>query len=83
MVRDFTTEPEYEEKLDWVRSFVTERVEPLDLIYGGREFHPLDDEVLRDYQPSPGIWPTAHLPAKRQEARAKIAAGVEHLVGNA
>ena len=31
-------------------------------------------EVLKDYQPSPGLWPTAHLPAKREEARRKLAA---------
>jgi len=39
-------------------------------------------EVLKDYQPSPGIWPTAHLPAKREEARQKLAAHIEHIVGN-
>jgi hypothetical protein len=31
-------------------------------------------EVLKGYQPSPGLWPTAHLPAKREEARQKLAA---------
>jgi acyl-CoA dehydrogenase len=39
-------------------------------------------EVLKDYQPSPGLWPTAHLPAKREEAKQKLAAHIEHLVGN-
>jgi acyl-CoA dehydrogenase len=39
-------------------------------------------EVLKDYQPSPGLWPTAHLPAKREEARQKLAAHIEHVVGN-
>ena len=39
-------------------------------------------EVLKDYQPSPGLWPTAHLPAKREEAQRKLAAHIEHLVGN-
>ena len=39
-------------------------------------------EVLKDYQPSPGLWPTAHVPAKREEARRKLAAHIEHVVGN-
>jgi hypothetical protein len=33
MAWDFSTEPEFQEKLDWAREFVTERVEPLDLLY--------------------------------------------------
>ena len=39
-------------------------------------------EVLKGYQPSPGLWPTAHLPAKREEARQKLARHLEHVVGN-
>src|SRR5271165_2434737 len=39
-------------------------------------------EVLKDYQPAPGLWPTAHLPAQREEARRKLAAHIEHVVGN-
>ena len=40
-------------------------------------------QVLKDYKPAPGLWPTAHLPAQR-EARPQEAGGVdlEHLVGN-
>ena len=45
MAWDFSTEPEFQEKLDWAREFVTERVEPLDLLYPHRQFHPLDDEL--------------------------------------
>src|SRR5262252_8702255 len=29
--------------------------------------------VLKDYQPHPGLWPTEYLPAKREEARKKYA----------
>jgi acyl-CoA dehydrogenase len=39
-------------------------------------------EVLKGYEPSQGLWPTAHLPAKRAEAREKLAAMLEHVVGN-
>ena len=28
-------------------------------------------EVLKDYEPAPGLWPTAHLPAQREAARAE------------
>ncbi len=45
MAWDFSTEPEFQEKLDWAREFVAERVEPLDLLYPHRQFHPLDDEL--------------------------------------
>ncbi|MCU1456455.1 MAG: acyl-CoA dehydrogenase, partial [Actinomycetia bacterium] len=33
MAWDFSTDPEYQEKLDWVREFVKEEVEPLDLAF--------------------------------------------------
>ncbi len=45
MAWDFSTEPEFQAKLDWAREFVAERVEPLDLLYPHRQFHPLDDEL--------------------------------------
>jgi acyl-CoA dehydrogenase len=40
-------------------------------------------EVLKDYKPADGLWPSEHLPAKREEARAKLAAHLEHVIGNA
>src|ERR1700704_4330280 len=42
MTWDFETEPEFQEKLDWVDGFVREEVEPLDLVWRGLEFTPLD-----------------------------------------
>ena len=45
MAWDFETEPEFEAKLEWIRQFVAENIEPLDLIYPGTGFHPLDDET--------------------------------------
>ncbi len=32
---DFSTEPEFQEKLDWVKTFLREEVEPLDLLFPG------------------------------------------------
>jgi acyl-CoA dehydrogenase len=39
-------------------------------------------QVLRDHQPSPGLWPTQHLPTRREAALAKYAEQLEHEVGN-
>jgi len=61
MAWDFSTEPEFEAKLEWMRAFVVEEVfplEPLDLTY---------DEVLEVVRPlqrqvkDKGLW-AAHLP---------------------
>ncbi len=51
MAWDFTTEPEFQEKLDWMDEFVREEVEPLDLVWGGRAFHPLDDTLRKVVDP--------------------------------
>lgn len=63
---DFETEPEFQEQLDWVDAFVKEEVEPLDLVWGGLEFTPLDDNRRRAIDPlkqqvrDRGLW-AAHL----------------------
>jgi acyl-CoA dehydrogenase len=44
MAWDFSTEPEFEKKLDWVREFVREEVQPLEVVFPGCEFLPLNDE---------------------------------------
>jgi acyl-CoA dehydrogenase len=54
MAWDFSTEPEFQEKLDWITQFVREEVEPLDLAFPGHlvydKTHPLHDEVVRPLQ---------------------------------
>ena len=35
MAWDFSTEPEFQEKLDWVEKFCKEEIEPLDLVFPG------------------------------------------------
>ncbi len=42
---DFTTEPEFQEKLDWADQFVRENVEPLDLLYPKLIFDPLEEPL--------------------------------------
>ena len=39
-------------------------------------------EVLKGYKPVDGLWPSEWLPAKREEARKKIANMLEHTIGN-
>ena len=72
---DFTTEPEFQEKLDWMETFVREEVWPLEVIETDldgfkRLVKPLQDEVK-----ARGLWAT-HLPpstAVRATARSSSA----------
>jgi acyl-CoA dehydrogenase len=54
MAWDFSTEPEFQEKLDWIRDFVEEDIEPLDLAFGSHvvydKSHPVHREVIRPLQ---------------------------------
>ncbi|CAJ1581323.1 acyl-CoA dehydrogenase family protein [[Mycobacterium] wendilense] len=51
MAWDFSTEPEFEEKLAWIRDFVREEVEPLEVLFPGCEFLPLDEDRRRIVDP--------------------------------
>src|ERR1700754_5272570 len=48
---DFSTEPEFEKKLDWIREFVRGEVDPLEVLFPGCEFLPLNDERRRIVDP--------------------------------
>jgi acyl-CoA dehydrogenase len=54
MAWDFSTEPEFQEKLDWIEAFVREEVEPLDLAFSSHtvydKSHPVHREVVRPLQ---------------------------------
>ena len=66
MAWDFTTEPEFQEKLDWADKFVRENVEPLDLLYPHMAFSPLEEPMrglvkqLKDEVRANELW-AAHL----------------------
>ena len=59
---DFSTEPEFQEQLDWIRAFVRDRVEPLDLEYPGLAFHPTTGDLrlivdaMKDEVRARGLW---------------------------
>jgi acyl-CoA dehydrogenase len=62
MAWDFSTEPEFAKKLDWIREFVHEEVEPLEVLFPGCEFLPLNDErraivdPLKQQVRDQGLW---------------------------
>jgi acyl-CoA dehydrogenase len=64
MAWDFETEPEFQAKLDWVDAFVRDEVEPLDQIWGGLEFTPLNEtrrkviDPLKEEVRRQGLWAT-------------------------
>jgi acyl-CoA dehydrogenase len=48
---DFSTEPEFQGQLDWMDAFVRDEIEPIDLLFGGKAFHPLDDTLRKIVDP--------------------------------
>ncbi len=54
MAWDFATEPEFQEKLDWIDTFVKEKVEPIDLAFPHHtvydKSHPVHAKVIRPLQ---------------------------------
>lgn len=66
---DFSTDPEFQAKLDWVDRFVREEIEPVDVLFPGNdEPYDRDSEVFREIiRPlqarvkEQGLW-AAHLP---------------------
>jgi acyl-CoA dehydrogenase len=66
MAWDFTTDPEYQEQLDWADTFVRDNVEPLDLLYPKMAFSPLEQPLkvlvdsLKNEVRSHDLW-AAHL----------------------
>ena len=61
---DFSTDPEYQEKLDWADAFVRAEVEPLDLLWPDLVFTPPSDTVRKVIDPlkqavrDQGLWAT-------------------------
>lgn len=64
MAWEFETEPEFQAKLDWADQFVREKVEPLDHLWKGLDFSPLDERQraivgpLKDEVRAQGLWAT-------------------------
>ena len=61
MAWDFSTDPEFQEKLDWVEQFCKEKVEPLDYVfpYAVRSPDPVVKAYVRELQQEvkdQGLW---------------------------
>ena len=62
MAWDFSTDPEYQEKLDWADAFVRDEIEPLDLVWGGEAYTPPNAERRKVIDPlkrqvrDAGLW---------------------------
>jgi acyl-CoA dehydrogenase len=62
MAWEFSTDPEFQTQLDWMDEFVTEEIEPLDLLWGGKTYHPLDADLraivdpLKQQVRDRGLW---------------------------
>jgi len=67
-VASFDIDPGFAKQLEWIRAFVAEEVEPLDLAFGGEEViydktHPVHDAFIRPLQErvrAEGLW-SSHL----------------------
>jgi acyl-CoA dehydrogenase len=66
MAWDFSTEPEFQEKLDWARRFIDEEVQPLEVLFPESGFLPLDEtrrkvvDPLKQQVRDQNLW-AAHL----------------------
>ena len=62
MTWDFSTDAEFSKKLDWIRNFVRDEVEPLDALFPGCEYLPLDEQRRKIVDPlkqrvrEQGLW---------------------------
>lgn len=69
MAWDFSTEAEFQTKLDWARAFIDDEIKPLDLAFPGERViydksHPVHEAVIYPLQEkvkSQGLW-ACHLP---------------------
>src|SRR5256714_15228061 len=61
MAWDFETEPEFERKLEWMRTFVKEEVFPLEVLDADDETFMRIVRALQDDVKKQGLW-AAHLP---------------------
>src|SRR5215469_656134 len=61
MAWDFSTEPDFEEKLEWMREFVREEIMPLETLDLDHESYARAIVPLKDEVKARGLW-AAHLP---------------------
>jgi acyl-CoA dehydrogenase len=62
MAWDFTTEPEFQAKLDWMNAFVRDEIEPLDRLFGRFTYHRITEPLktiidqLKAEVQAQGLW---------------------------
>ena len=62
MAWDFSTDPEFQDELDWIDAFVRDEIEPLDALWGDLAYVPLDERLrtivdpLKDQVRARGLW---------------------------
>jgi hypothetical protein len=69
MAWDFSTEPEFQARLDWASEFVVHQVT-------------IAGQLIKDREPSQGAWPSRWLPPRVEESRQRYADAIESVVGN-
>src|SRR5436309_1140615 len=87
MAWDFETDPEYQAQLDWADEFVREEVEPLDLVWRGRQFSPPDDRLrqvidpLKDEVRKRRLWATHLKPELGGEGHGQVKLSLPQDIG--
>ena len=75
MAWDFSTEPEFEEQLDWMRAFVREEIWPLETIVSASSIRPALDRIYAPLQErgqaSAGCGPRTSRPSSAARASAR------------
>ena len=76
MAWDFSTDPEFQEKLDWIEQFCKEKVEPLDYVfpYAVRSPDPVVKSYVRELQQEvkdQGLW-AVNRPARLHHPRRRL-----------
>jgi acyl-CoA dehydrogenase len=62
MAWDFSTDPDFDEQLAWIREFRTDQIEPLDLLHPKLAYYPLDGDLglyvrsLQQQVKDRGLW---------------------------
>ncbi len=82
MAWDFSTDPDYQEQLDWARAFVDEELIPLESLLGELTMDQLDSAIapLKDRVRERGLWATHLDPELGGQGHGQVKLGLLHEV---